>query len=500
MKKIVVFLSIMLGIMNVSATTFEIRKDGDVFRYEYVSKKIHNKEAFKLTFHMVEDYDAWLVGNLAQLAVDEDDFNKSIIQKMILENVNPDYEIKIKDQYNNDIDTTKYENELLKKIEKFNHPLELDGTSYEINVNESLSLYGALNRYTARDLGTSNFGHMVEVFGFKEVGKKEVYFDNYCNVYNKYVLADGYSYKPFKIYVNVLGYKVDFEIPEDSIFWFSVFDKNNNLINNITIDKYNTKFYYRLDEKITLVNKEDLIYEKIDDIILEGKDEVIVINPRFKKYKTNFKTISSDIYKKNERNSFNDFTIYDTLLNEVYRCNSDICEAILDAGEYFIVDNVSLEKYYYPNYQDGEFVIKRYCLRGVLSDKRIDRIKVNDNEIIVNHYQEIYYLERDEEIKKLDVLIDNAWVNVDLSLKENYWLVEELGLFYKLGEIKKDEVIIDKKDNDIEDKDNSNNINNVDDVDNKHEEIRGNDVISIDVPNTNIYLCELVYISKKYYW
>ena len=112
MKKIVVFLSIMLGIMNVSATTFEIRRDDDVFRYGYISKKIHNKEAFMLSFDGQLDYDAWLIGNLAQLAEDEDDFNKSVIQKMILENVNPNYVVKMKDQYNNNVDTTKYESEL----------------------------------------------------------------------------------------------------------------------------------------------------------------------------------------------------------------------------------------------------------------------------------------------------------------------------------------------------------------------------------------------------
>lgn len=499
MKKIVVFLSIMLGIMNVSATTFEIRRDDDVFRYGYISKKIHNKEAFMLSFDGQLDYDAWLIGNLAQLAEDEDDFNKSVIQKMILENVNPNYVVKMKDQYNNNVDTTKYESELLKKIEKFNKPLELDGTSYEINVNESLSLSGFLNRYAARDLGTSNFGDKVEVFGFKEVGKKEVYFDNYCIVNNGYVLASGYSYKPFKIYVNVLGYKVDFEIPDDSTFWFSAYDKNNNLVKNITIDKNNTKFYYGLNEKITLVNDEGIVYEKLDDIILEGKDEVITINPHLKKYTINFKTKASDIYKINEVDSFNDFTVYDASLKEVYRCNSDVCTATLDVGKYFIVDNVSSEKYYYGIYQNEDYVIKRYFLQGILSDKRIDRIKVNDNEIIVNNNHGIYYLDHYKEIRTLEVLIDNIWINLDLSLKDNYWLVKDLGLFYKLGEIKKDEVIIDENDNNVEDKDNSN--NNVDDVDNKHEVIKDNDaVISIDVPNTNINLSELVYISKKYYW
>ena len=334
-----------------------------------------------------------------------------------------------------------------------------------------------------------NFGDKVEVFGFKEVGKKEVYFDNYCIVNNGYVLASGYSYKPFKIYVNVLGYKVDFEIPDDSTFWFSAYDKNNNLVKNITIDKNNTKFYYGLNEKITLVNDEGIVYEKLDDIILEGKDEVITINPHLKKYTINFKTKASDIYKINEVDSFNDFTVYDASLKEVYRCNSDVCTATLDVGKYFIVDNVSSEKYYYGIYQNEDYVIKRYFLQGILSDKRIDRIKVNDNEIIVNNNHGIYYLDHYKEIRTLEVLIDNIWINLDLSLKDNYWLVKDLGLFYKLGEIKKDEVIIDENDN------------NVDDVDNKHEEIKDNDdVISIDVPNTNINLSELVYISKKYYW
>ena len=83
-------------------------------------------------------------------------------------------------------------------------------------------------------------------------------------------------------------------------------------------------------------------------------------------------------------------------------------------------------------------------------------------------------------------------------MKDNYWLVKDLGLFYKLGEIKKDEVIIDKKENEIEN--NNSNNDNTDDFDNEHEEIRDNDIISVDVPNTNINLSELVYISEKYYW
>jgi len=134
MKKVVVFCSLMLfGIVNVSAMKLEIKKGDDIIYYNYESKTIDGNEVFKLSFDEVNEYDKWLVANLAQQAKCEDDFNKAVIQKMILESVNENYAINVID--NNDvIDTSDNEKNIMKKIEKYNKINDMNGNCYEVNL------------------------------------------------------------------------------------------------------------------------------------------------------------------------------------------------------------------------------------------------------------------------------------------------------------------------------------------------------------------------------
>lgn len=81
MKKIVVVLIVFVAnIVSVDAMKLEVRKEGEV-----------------------DEFDKWLIANLAN---PYDEMKNNVIQKMILEYVNPNYEVRL---FNNnvEVDTSK---------------------------------------------------------------------------------------------------------------------------------------------------------------------------------------------------------------------------------------------------------------------------------------------------------------------------------------------------------------------------------------------------------
>lgn len=81
MKKIVVVLVVFVAnIVSVDAMKLEVRKEDEV-----------------------DEFDKWLIANLANLY---DEMKNNVIQKMILEYVNPNYEVRL---FNNnvEVDTSK---------------------------------------------------------------------------------------------------------------------------------------------------------------------------------------------------------------------------------------------------------------------------------------------------------------------------------------------------------------------------------------------------------
>ena len=132
---------------------------------------------------------------------------------------------------------------------------------------------------------------------------------------------------------------------------------------------------------------------------------------------------------------------------------------------------------------------------GIISNKNIDSIKVNGEEMLFDKLNNFYFIDY-LDIKSIEVTIDGVSKILDLSNELNYWYINNLGLFYYIGEEKKDEVINNDKENNETNKDEDDKRN--EEVINKDEDNDDFDVI-IDIPNTNIVIENYVYLKKKYY-
>ena len=132
---------------------------------------------------------------------------------------------------------------------------------------------------------------------------------------------------------------------------------------------------------------------------------------------------------------------------------------------------------------------------GIISNKNIDSIKVNGEEILFDKLNNFYFIDY-LDIRSIEVTIDGVSKILDLSNELNYWYINNLGLFYYIGEEKKDEVINNDKENNETNKDKDEKRN--EEVIKKDEDNEDLDVI-IDVPNTNVVLINYVYLKKKYY-
>lgn len=99
MKKFVVVLVVFVAnIVSVDAMKLEVRKEDEVRFYEYQNNKVGSK-----FLDEVDEFDKWLRANLAN---PYDEMKNNVIQKMILEYVNPNYEVRL---FNNnvEVDTSK---------------------------------------------------------------------------------------------------------------------------------------------------------------------------------------------------------------------------------------------------------------------------------------------------------------------------------------------------------------------------------------------------------
>ena len=66
MKKIVVVLVVFVAnIVSVDAMKLEVRKEDEVKFYEYKNNKVGSKYAFLLSLDEVDEFDKWLIVNLA---------------------------------------------------------------------------------------------------------------------------------------------------------------------------------------------------------------------------------------------------------------------------------------------------------------------------------------------------------------------------------------------------------------------------------------------------
>lgn len=499
MKKIVVVLVVFVAnIVSVDAMKLEVRKEDEVRFYEYQNNKVGSKYAFLLSLDEVDEFDKWLIANLANLANPNDEMKNNVIQKMILEYVNSDYEVRL---FNNDelVDTSKMENEILNELKKYDKVPDVNGNYYEVELLGKIEILGnELSGYSLNGNPVGGYKNKIVIESFWEVGMKMLEFDISVIRDGNYILSDGVRYKPFKVYVNVLGVRVDFKIPDGVNLRFALFDEFNNPKGYLYLNDDIRSYSYKTGKKYKLVYIDNYIYENIDDIILSGFSEVIEINPVLKKFDVSIKTVLSDIYEKDEFvETFTDITIYNSKLDIVDTCKSeDVCHINLVSDFYIVMDNLSKKKYYIEvNPENQEFEIVRTYFVGIISNKNIDSIKVNGEEMLFDKLNNFYFIDY-LDIRSIEVTIDGVSKILDLSNELNYWYINNLGLFYYIGEEKKDEVINNDKENNETNKDKDEKRN--EEVINKDEDNEDLDVI-IDVPNTNVVLINYVYLKKKYY-
>ena len=512
MKKILLFLIVLLiGKMDVLGLEVEVKRKDDVIHYTYEERKIGTRQVFKLTFDECSEFDSWLIANLAHIGSFSNEFERNVIQKMILEYANNDYKVNLLDNNGNYIDTLESEKRILEKIKVYDKVPDINENYYEVNLNDKLyvDISNYNSNYFIKDYIMDGLGKEMLLANFNKTGLQKLDFKVSCFRDGSDVISDGVRYKPFSIYVNVLGYKVDFVLPLNGDFTFLVYDLDNNYIKNININENKNTFYYRLDEKFVLKDKGGSIYENVDDIYLLGCDEKFIINANLRRFKVNVKSFLSDIFLEDLLEVDNDFKILDNNYLEVTNCKGD-CVLELFYGDYIFVDNKTNNRFFYNIWEDTEVMLFRYYISGIVSNENINEIIINENTVEYEKTGNVYFI-LNYEINTLEVVVDNKTYELDLFDFDNYFIINNIGVFYNFNLEKKDEVINNDDDkNNNEDLDNSSKDNmneNIEynedknDMENNEDknDTNSKDVITILVPNTNMKFNKNIFILKKRY-
>ena len=504
MKKFVVLLGLLFLFMeSPKAYMLSVEQNGENYVYKYGTTKVYNRVSFLLRMDMnIDDsFDRQLINNLAAYGRSTDVYDQVVVQKLIYENVNKDYTVKVLDDFRNPIDTSKKEQEIYSTLEEYKKPHPLDGTNYEVNFGDELKVKNANSgAYHVEGYSYANYGAEY-VFGMnKKNGLQTLTFKNRIDCDKNYVLSNNYAYNEFSIYVNVHGRTINFDIEPNTSFIFSVYNKYRYLY-DITVDSNNLTHYFK-EEDLRLVDVSAGFYEKLDDIIIT-KDETIRLRPNLRTVNVHIDTYLTNYLLDDELiKTYNDFTIYDKNNNIVASCKEESCDLQLKIGEYFIKDNVSNITHFKFFAEDTTDYIYRFIIDGIISDKEIIKIKYNDEEVGFSKEKSIYWFDEVNDYKYLDIYFIDEVKRIYLSDYENYWCALDLGFFYKIPE--NEPIKNDDKNNqndkeqkndtikDNETKDNENTTNNEENNENTTEDN------TINIPNTGLEKEELVYKKEEY--
>ena len=96
------------------AYMLSVEQNGEDYVYKYGTTKIYNRVSFLLRMDMnIDDsFDRQLINNLAAYGRSTDVYDQVVVQKLIYENANKDYTVKVLDDFKNPIDTSKKEQEI----------------------------------------------------------------------------------------------------------------------------------------------------------------------------------------------------------------------------------------------------------------------------------------------------------------------------------------------------------------------------------------------------
>ena len=337
----------------------------------------------------------------------------------------------------------------------------MDGNYYEVNLYEPITLKGnnLISYFIDSSSAIENYGNTIKILGFNKTGLQEINFYNEINTLNNYVYAKTFTYKPFKIYVNVLGNEIKFQSSYN--FNFAIYDMEDNYLGNFYITDQNVNFFYQKGQKLKLIDiTENSIYEKIDDIYLNDESKVIILDPPLKKFDINIETFFMDYASKEQLDlAMTDIVVKDINFKEIDKCQNYSCKLNLPGGIYYIVDNISKDTFYYEIWSDLDITLSRYLINGLISKKKLDDERLD-------YINNIYYFK--DYIKDSSLIINNQII--DLYNKSNLWYINDLGVFYVINENEED-----KEKNDLS-------------------------IISIDIPDTEInFKLEIYFIKRRYY-
>ena len=500
MKKIFVVVMFLVGIINVSANTLEIKKGGEVIKVNEPYKKdgIEYKFLFSLDKNKIIK-DKKYVNNLTFISRNfSSEYYLLTISKMILENVNEDYEVTIKNSLGDEINTSYYKSKILAELNNLDLGLDINGKTYTINWGEDLTVKHNYMNSTYNDFVSSQeiYSDKVVFKNVREVRLNKVNFIYRINKEYNYVVAKGVFNDDFYINVNVLGKVIEFNVSRNRYnLLFNVYDSNNVLVNTINLAPEGTNKFNLPNKDLKIVDcSNNNGYKKLNTIYVKKDDpsylkyNLALVDDTFKvSITTNF------IDEKNPDNldkALNDFTILDLNYNEIYNCqNEEVCEIEIKRGTYILRDNVTFNHDVLEISSNFNYEIKRHYINGIISKRDIKKIIYKGSEVAFVKNGYMYetkdYLNYDE----YTLVFDDYEETINLKNNGKIGLIGYVGVFYVDDDKKiEDKVIIDKEE--IVSKINNNSNNKQVENNYSYEEI---------IPNTDININTINYLYKRKY-
>lgn len=485
---------LLIGVMNVKAITLEITSDNGVSFYEYETKYVYKKKAFKLSIDSTYNIEnKWLVNNLAYIANNtSNETYLATIQELIFESIN-DYEVRLLNNQGDEIDNEIYKDLIASELEKYKEDYEIDGSTYEIDLHDNITIYSNQNliRMFCEDVSYANYNDKIVLRSESIPGIYDLNFTSSLLVENGYVYSNSYSLNDFSITFIIHGNTLVFSSSmEDYTYKFNVLDEDNNIIDTININTPNNTYYYKDNTNIKLVDISNNQYD------LKTLDDITVIDTNQNDYDVynvylDSKYVDSDLEilskdKITEELLPTNITIYDDNNNVLDSCyNEKSCYISLPKNNvYYILDNFTNKKYYYILTDNSTIELKRYSLSGIISSQEISQIFDDETEISFNKDNNIYSWDNIY-LKKYTVVVNNKKYTIDIN-EDNIEFIDNL-TYVKVN--------IDEE-------------TNTEDITNNDEESSDSEIIKIDntqeiaIPDTGINFNTFNYYieEKKYFF
>ncbi len=459
MKKLFIIAFLLLGTISARANTLEVNTGDKTYSLFSPYKLINGEYAFLLSLDNSKITNKKYVNNLAYLANEYNSENYLLtISEMILESVNPSYDVYIKNSYGDILDNKVYKERLTTMLTNFDEPSRIHKNKYTVDYKGSLTIDyifdNISNDYSEEQ---SVFADKIIFKNFSTIGENRINFTYDINITDNYITANHLIKDDFYVIVNVVGRKVEFHIDNNKYnMLFKVMDIYNNVIEEISLNKELTKTFYIPTKAVKIVDYSRIDeLEKVQDINIDSGKEDLAFKIRLveQSYVWFYYTLYHDILNDVKTSAKNNFTIYDINYNELYKCkNEESCSFYLKKGKYIIVDKVTNSHEIIDVTKDSDHTIKRYNINGLISKRNITKIMHNNEEIVFHKKNDSYIVPGYLDYDTYDVCFEDACETINLHNNAGVQFINS-GVFYVFDNKENDNsVIIDKNEviNDLE--------------------------------------------------